>query len=164
MGKYFAVFFIIIATSFPQALLLTAQQAKQTPSAPIPASISPAKRIFVANAGGDERSEDATLFTGPDRAYNQFYAAMKTWGRYELVSTPADADLLFEIGWTAPAATVGSPIDPQIRLVIRDRNTNALLWRVIQHVRWAGLHGNRDKNFDKALAKIVAEVQRISSP
>ena len=29
--------------------------------------------------------------------YNEFYAAMKSWGRYELVSSPADADMVFEI-------------------------------------------------------------------
>ena len=29
--------------------------------------------------------------------YNEFYEHMKSWGKYQLVQAPADADLVFEI-------------------------------------------------------------------
>ena len=32
--------------------------------------------------------------------YNRFSAAMKSWGRYELVASPAEAGLVFEIRFT----------------------------------------------------------------
>jgi len=80
MDKHFkmGVLFVALASGL-QVPILTAQQAKMA-AAPIPAQISAAKRVFVANAGGDSPSTEDPLFAGgPDRAYNQFYAAMKTW-------------------------------------------------------------------------------------
>lgn len=154
---------------------LAAQQQKQASPAPIPAQILAAKKIFIANAGGEEPASEEPLFSGGvERAYNQFYAAMKTWGRYEIVSAPADADLLFEIRFTAPGvnkqAVRGEPVlfpapyDPQFRLVIRDAKTSALLWAFTEHVEWAILKGNRDKNFDSAVAKIMNDVHKLSTP
>jgi hypothetical protein len=156
-----------------QVSVLTAQLSKQAAVAPIPAQIRAARKVFVANAGGDETSSEEPQFSGgPDRAYNQFYAAMKIWGKYELVGSPADADLLFEIRFTAPpvarpvlngASSGGAEFDPQLRLVIRDPKSNATLWGFTQHVPSALLRGNHDKNFDLALAKLVADAQRLSA-
>jgi len=169
-----AVLDVSLAISLLPVLVLAAEQTKQAPPAPIPAQILAAKKVFVANAGGDEPWMDDGQFSGgSDRTYNQFYAAMKTWGRYELVGAPADADLLFEIEFTVPsiagAASRGDtlftsrPYDPQFRLVIRDPKTNALLWAFTEHAAWALLQGNRDKNFDQALARIVSDVQGLSA-
>lgn len=152
-----------------------AAEAKETPAAPIPAQILAAKKVFIANAGGDIPWNENPLFSGgQDRAYNQFYAAMKTLGRYELTGAPGEADLLFEIQFVAPPlagyaagrpdSLGGAPYDPQFRLVIRDPKRNALLWAVTEHAPWAMLQGNRDKNYDQALARIVTDVQRISLP
>ena len=163
-----AVFCIALTLSLLPAQVFASTQPK--PPAPIPAQILTAKKIFVANAGGDAWWSDSDFNGNADRAYNQFYAALKTWGHFELVSNPADADLLVEIQFTELAAiplreTIGSPtVDPQFRLTIRDPKTNALLWGLIEHVEWAILQGNRDKNFDIALGRTVAEVQRISVP
>src|SRR6266576_6551887 len=78
-----------------------AQQKKPTHLAPIPGQILTANKGFIANGGGDEsRYEAASYSGGPDRAYNEFYAAIKTCGRYELVAAPGDADLVFEIRLT----------------------------------------------------------------
>jgi hypothetical protein len=68
--------------------LCAAQQFKQVPPAPVPPLILAAKKVFIANGGGDESLFDMPQYSGgPDRLYNEFYAAMKSWGRYELVST-----------------------------------------------------------------------------
>jgi hypothetical protein len=73
-------------------------QQQPTDAAPVPAQIMAAKKVFVSNAG-EERNPagDLDFSGGPDRAYNQFYAAIKNWGQYEVVATPADADLVLEI-------------------------------------------------------------------
>jgi hypothetical protein len=113
--------------------ICAAQQAKPAPPAPIPSQILTAKKVFIANGGGDESRNDDALFSGgPDRAYNEFYGAMKTWGRYELVGSPEDADLILEIrqavvqfqqkrvlGESESAAS-----DSQFRLVIREAKTH----------------------------------------
>lgn len=107
----------------------------KAPVAPaIPAPILMGRRVFVANAGSEEPFYEEPFFSGgPDRAYNQFYAAVKAWGHYETVTSPADADVLFEIGFSVPRIDVKAvrgvpvlmaiPYDPQFRLVIRDAKT-----------------------------------------
>ena len=62
-------------------LSVLAQSSKQPPpSAPVPQRILAAKKIFIANAGEDERSTTGPLYDGgPTRAYDSFYAALKSW-------------------------------------------------------------------------------------
>jgi hypothetical protein len=161
-----AVLMLTLLSSF------TAAQTKQIPPAPIPTQISTAKRVFIANGGGDEPGIDEPIFSGGvDRSYNQFYAAMKSAGRYELVGSPAEADLLFEIRFAVKTSTtkvfkgdtIGSSLDPQFRLEIRDPKSNALLWAFTEHMEWAILQGNRNRNFDQASARIVTDVLALGT-
>lgn len=149
-------------------------QTKQAEPAPIPTEISTAKRVFIANGGGDEPGIYEPLFSGgADRIYNQFFAAMKSGGRYELVGSPAEADLLFEIRFTVipdkrPSGFWGSngtgdAYDAVFRLEIRDPKMNALLWAFNEHMEWAILQGNRNRNFDQALARIESDVLGLSA-
>ena len=155
-----------------QVSVAAAEQAKLALTAPIPRQILVAKKVFIANAGGDERPDDSIFNGGPQRVYDAFYAEVKAAGRYEIVDTPADADILFEIGFTAPMVSGAGargdslaikPYDPQLRLAIRDPKTNALLWAFTEHVQWAILQGNRDKNFDQTLARIVRDLRSLSA-
>jgi hypothetical protein len=150
---------------------LAAAQTKLVPG-PIPTQITTAKKVFIANAGGDEPGIDEPIFSGGiDRSYNQFYAAMKSAGRYDIVGSPAEADLLFEIRFTVNTTTtkvfqgdsIGASLDPQFRLEIRDPRTNALLWAFTEHVQWAILPGNRNRNFDQASARIVTDVLALAT-
>lgn len=153
------------------SLSLAAAQPKEIPPGPVPTQILAAKKIFIANAGEDQPIEADSVFTGgSQRAYDEFYAAVKSTGKYELVGAPADADLLLELGVTVPPAGGGAPdaivfgkvpYDPRFRLVIRDPKTNALLWTLIEHVQWAVLQGNRDKNFEMALLRIENDLQGL---
>jgi hypothetical protein len=143
-----------------------AQKPAPVPAAPIPPQILAAKKIFIANAGGDEMTEDDPVFSGgPARAYNQFYAAMKTWGRFEIVASPAEADLLFEVRQDAsavsPAGKGASVFFPQFRLKIRDPKTNALLWGFNVHAEFGFGQGASDRNFDQAVDRLVADVQGL---
>jgi hypothetical protein len=149
-------------------LVGAAEKSKEAPPAPIPPQIIAAKKIFIANAGG----EDSDAYSGGrDRTYNQFYAAMKSWGRYEIVSSPGEADLLCEIQFVlAPFSrqvvkgdsTGPEWADPQFRLIIRDVKTNAALWAIREHAAMAILQSNRDKNFDEALAKLIDAAQKLA--
>ena len=163
--------FLCVSLAIPSFFvsIAAAQKSKQvtTPPAPVPAPILTGKRVFIANAGGDAPGYDSPLFTGgPDRTYNQFYAVVKNWGRYELVDSPVNADLLFEIRLTAPPygrvdSVWSQAFDPQIRLEIREPKTQALLWGFTEHMQWAVLLDNRDKNFDQASARIVTDVRKL---
>jgi hypothetical protein len=94
---------------------------------------------------------------------------------YEIVTAPADADLLFEIRFnifTSPAVRTGNsqalfgtePYDASFRLEIRDPKTTALLWAFVEHADQAILQGNRDKDFDQALTRLIGDAQILSIP
>jgi len=147
-------------------------QNKAETTAAIPAPMLTGMKVFVANAGWDEPFYEEPLFSGgPDRAYKQFYEATKAWRHYEIMSGPSDADILFEIGFSVPRTDVKAvrgepllfpiPYDPQFRLLIRDAKTNALLWAISEHVEWAITKGNRDKNFDKGIARLIDDLRRV---
>jgi hypothetical protein len=133
----------------------------------VPPQIAAAQKVFVSNAGGEsfESVIDETVFNGgPDRPYNQFYAALKNWGRYPLVSSPADADLVFEVSWVLTDTGLKLPVLGQLRLLVIDPRTHVTLWNFTEYVRGAMLLGNRDKNFDQAMTIIVNRLKLLANP
>jgi hypothetical protein len=149
-----AVLCLTLALAMLQLPLLMAQSKPTVaPDAPVPGQILSAKKIFIANAGGDEQS--AQLFSGePDRAYNQLYAALKAWGRFQIVGSPSEADLLLEIRQNA------SPV-PQFRLKLRDPGTNALLWGFNLYIDLGMGRANSDRNFDQAVDRLVNDLRAL---
>ena len=157
-----------ILESLAVAVLLSisvwAQQPEEIPAAPIPAQIGSAKRIFISNAGEEAfflLPKDAVYKGGPNRAYNQFYAAMKNWGRYELVSAPADADLVFEIGFSNKYEI--RFLVSQLKLAMLDPKTHVALWTITKYVEPAGMTKNREKNYDLAMSALVDEVKIVAT-
>jgi len=146
---------------------LSAQKPKDLTPAPVPAQLAAAQKVFISNAGGEsfETVIDETVFNGgPDRPYNEFYAAIKNWGRFELVSSPADADLVFEVSWALSDTGLRLPVLGQLRLVIIDPKTHITLWNFTEYVRGAILLGNRDKNFDQAMNTVVGRMKALMLP
>ena len=164
---------VVLAIASVSVAGLRAQGQKESLLAPLPAQILTARKVFVSNAGGDTLGDYSG---GPNRAYDQLYAAVQGWGRYELVAAPADAELVFEISFAIPLVgenvTGGGsghtlvssrPVkDPQFRLSIRDLKTHVLLWTFTEHVQSALLQGNRDKNFDLAMAALVNDIRNVA--
>ena len=151
--------------------LFGAQQPKDVAlPAPVPVSIATAKKVFIANAPGD--SLPASL-GGPSGAYNEFYAAMKSWGHYELASAPADADLILEISFANPIMSVnvmstsggGSSSDLVLKLVIVDPKTHIPLWWFTESFALKGGFSHRKEtlssNFDRSIADLVDDVKKL---
>jgi|SRR5215472_8938337 len=144
--------------------------APPAPAAPVPAQIITGKKAFVSNLGADTSLILPDHYSGgPDRAYNQFYAAMKSWGRYELVSAPADADLILTLAWVAPPGPSdvfqgkgGSARDPQFRLTIVDPRTQTVLWAFTEHLEAQG--GTHDQGFARAMTRIVDGLKKLAAP
>lgn len=152
-------------------LPLSMAQSKPTvaSAAPIPPQILAAKKVFIANAGGDEMTPDDPIFSGgPARAYNQFYAAVKSWDRFNIVGSPADADLLLEIRQEVQTVRfggkAGGSATPLFRLEIRDSKTNAILWGFHIHSEFGVGQGNSDRNFDQAVDRLVNELRILVTP
>lgn len=107
---------------------LRAQDKKLATSAPIPSQILTGKTAFISNEGGDTSPSAIGKYgDDPVDTYNEFYAAMKDWGRFRLVSTPVEADLVFGVRFTIVQPESGLWADPQVRLVILDPKTHVTL-------------------------------------
>lgn len=134
-------------------------------TAPVPAQILTANKVFISNAGVDGTSL-AIFFNRGDanRPYSRFYAAMKSWGRFELVGAPSDAELVFEVRFTAQlagaAGTPGPPIlHPQFELTILDARTHFILWTLAEPVEawW-----QREHWFDQAITNLLDGVKSLA--
>jgi hypothetical protein len=167
------IFSIVVATALLLVPLADGQKSIDVLPAPLPVQITRGKTVFISNAGGDT---NYVYSGGPDRLYNQFYAAIQSWGRYQLVVSPGEADLVLAIsfsnqfvgdkdtrgnGSSSPFAS-RSLTDPQFRLTVLDPGTRVTLWTFTEHVQFAELQGNRDKNFDQALAALVNDVRNVA--
>ena len=164
-NQWLALCILVVSLGF--APTLAAQSPNAPPPAPVPPQIMAAQKVFISNAGGEsfESVIRQTVFHGgPDRPYNQFYAAVKTWGRYEVVPAPADADLVLEISWALQDTGLKLPVLGQIRVVIVDPKTHIALWSFTEYVRGALLLGNRDKNFDQAMDTVVERMKKLVTP
>ena len=72
-----------------------------------------AHKIFLSNAGAD----DSFLHDIPNGAtigYNQLYASLQQWGYFQLVDTPAQADLIFQLRGTETAPELESTFSGNI--------------------------------------------------
>jgi hypothetical protein len=126
------------------------------PAGPVPVQIASDKRVFVSNMGTYVilPSDKDQL---EDRPYNEFYAALKAWGRYQLVDTPGDADLVFEIGFIVPPGS-----EPQLRLRIVDAKTHFRLWTIFDPVRVTVRTAKWDKNFAEGITNLVNDLKKLS--
>ena len=173
---------MVLACTF---VLLGAKKASRPPE-----QLFTAKKVFILNAGGEENPVQATWTRrgysgGPDRAYNQFFAAMKSWRHFELVQAPADADLVFEIEYAdlfvweqVKPPRIHTPSDgthrgdsspgfleqvesPQVSLTIRDPKTRETLWTFTETIGAAALQSNRNRNFDRSVSALVKDVRKL---
>jgi hypothetical protein len=86
---------------------------------------------------------------------------MKSWGRYELASAPADADLIFEIGFSNKYEI--RFLVSQLKLAVLDPKTRVALWTIYKYVEPAGMTKNREKNYDLAMSALVDEVKIVAT-
>jgi hypothetical protein len=94
---------------------------------------------------------------------------MKSWGRYELVSDPADADLVFEIRFTfvigptgVSQGSGGSTQDFQFRVVILDPKSRVVLWAFSESIPQNGNKAKSRQNFDQSMANLVDDLKRLA--
>jgi hypothetical protein len=146
--------FFAFALAMTAIAASAAQQTKDLLLAPVPTPIFTAKRVFISNASADFPVPAST----PEVTYNEFYAAVKSWGRYELVSAPADADLVFEISFDMHEGV------PVIRLLIVDPKTHVVLWPIVEQVKAWALASTGRKNFDQAMAVLVDDLKSLMPP
>jgi hypothetical protein len=160
------MFCVALAFTFVSAAQVRAREQKETAIAPVPPQIFTSKKVFISNAGYDSTSRVAFKNGGDlNQPYNQFYSAVKNWGRYELVATPADADLVFEIRFTAPLAYDEklAVYEPQLDLDILDVKTHFKLWSITAPVQGAIRKATWEKNFSQGIASLMDDLKKLTT-
>lgn len=161
----FSAFLCAVLVSMVSAPSALAQVADMAPAAPIPAQILNGKTAFISYAGVGVSSLSAYIESHTGSAnglYNEFYADMKSWGKYRLVDAPADADLVFEIKllWENPRL-IG---DPELQLRMLDPKTHVVLWQFMQPVTaGSGRAATRRTHWVNVLAELVNDVKELVS-
>ena len=112
-------------------------------NAPVPAPLLNAKRAFISYEIGDVTAFPSDYSGGPERAYAEFYSQMKAWGRYEIVSDPKDADVIFAVRFVDPPAIAR----PQIRIGVMNAGARVSLWGFVEEVNFAFFKKHRDAAF-----------------
>jgi hypothetical protein len=153
------LFIAILATPTLQAQKLP--EPADVAAAPVPAQIVAAKKVFIGNNASDHDVRIAKYIGGSDGIYNQFYADLKSGGKFELVSAPADADLVLEVSIGMSPLVVNYA---GVRLAIVDPETNVLLWNLSEPVDPAFLAKTARKNIAASLQKLVNDLEFLALP
>jgi len=114
--------------------------APQVPGGPVPARIASAHTVMLTNVGITAR-----LGLDPNQLYNDIHSRLEQWGYYQLVSSPQDADLIFQLdeidprnGMNVTPGTDAYNRTPQFRIVILDAKTGIALWTVTSPIYITG--------------------------
>lgn len=149
----------ILLTSLVVAQLTTrAQQQQDVTQTPVPEQLLSAHKIFIANAPGDISTTDLMkMYDGVNQPYSEFYTSIRNWGKFVLVSSPSEADLIFAFSYTSPIHYVGN----QARLVILDPKTPVPLWWFAESVGGGGSKNTRQKDLEKGIDTLIADLKRL---
>lgn len=161
--RILAVQAVVAAALALPALAQTGAPATPTvsaPSAPLPAALTTAHRLFLGNAG-DQDNADCL------RAYNDLYSDLGGLGRFQLVSDPSSADLVLELHYefSLGAGVNGSSSNTprQFRVVLLDPKTHFVLWTLTERTNFAALERNRNKNLDEVVAALATDLDDLLS-
>jgi hypothetical protein len=139
----------------------TASPGQTAPAAPVPTQLLIAKKVFISNIGPDGASRAALSYVPVDDPYNMFYSAMKSWGRFDLAPTPADADVVFEIRLAALGCE--AIFHPEFVLTAIDSRTHFVLWTFHAPVPPTYRTKSIRKNVGLAMVNLMDQVQKLTS-
>jgi len=141
------------------ALLLATCAHAQT-TAPVPTQFATAHTIFLASAGTTATPDVEDYVSA---LYPSTYRMLSTLN-YQLVATPADAELGMEISVvTVPPLGVGAPSAAYLQLVVRDIKTHALLWTLQVPLNNDFRAKSIQKGLDAAEARIAADLNALKT-
>ena len=140
-------------------------QKQEVQPGPLPAQIVNAKSVLITNTAPDGMpSLILEHFGEPNRPYDQLYATMKSWGRYQLASSPEDADLVMEIHFARSVYTGGLGEGAEFYLSILDAKTHFVLWTFVEPVQGAVRKVSWEKNIDASVDALVNDMKVTAGP
>jgi hypothetical protein len=134
-------------------------QAQQIFTAPVPAQIVAAKKVFIANGGRDSLAPPVPYTGEQSRAFEQFYKVVQKSGLFELVATPQEADLVLQI---STKVTVSG--QERLRLTIYEAESHYVLWKMDSWIEPGVRQATRDRNFDVAVNRLESDLEKLAAP
>ena len=142
-----------------QLLCMSTARAQEVFAAPVPSQILTAKKVFISN-GGSQSFSMSERYTGEAyRGYNQFYGALQKSARFQLVATPAEADLVLEIATRVPVAA-----PDHLQLTIYETKSHFVLWSMDSWIEVAARRATSDRNFDIAVTRLASNFEKLAAP
>ncbi|ADW67478.1 hypothetical protein [Granulicella tundricola] len=138
----------------------SAEVGINTVHAPVPDPLLKGKKAFISYELGDVTAFPSSYSGGPERAYAEFYAQMQAWDRYQLVSDPKDADVVFAVRFVDPPAIP----HPQIRIGVSDPHGRVSLWGFVEEVNFAFFKKHRDAAFTETVKELINDVKVLVDP
>ena len=152
-------------TQAPQTATPATTPPTPPPQAPVPTQIAAAHTVFLVNDGSDPNFPLTA-----EQSYNEIYSALKAWGHFQLVSSPDQADLVFQLRDIAPITDVTggrggvySIASPAFQLAIKDPKTNVTLWTITSPVQLAGRKTARARWLNIAITNMVSRVKVLAN-
>jgi hypothetical protein len=142
-----------------QLLAISSVRAQQIFAAPVPTEIVAAKKVFVSNGGTDTFGPSERYSGEKDRAYNQFYGAFDKSSRFQLVSTPSEADLVLEV-----STQIEVKAQARLRLTVYETKSHYVLWKMDSWIALASRQTTADHNFDLAVTKLASDFEKLAAP
>src|SRR5262249_16365057 len=134
------------------AMAVASESPDSSPIRPaVVAQLSAAKKVYVSRTQEDRADYD-------DREANRdmhkkVLAALKTWQRYELMSSAAEADLVFD----------PSIKEQDLTLTIMNPKDGGRLWTFKKDARGGFSVSARDKNIDRAIAALMEDLHQAEA-
>jgi hypothetical protein len=136
------------------SLTPTLRAEKKDNGAPIPTQIATAKTAFLSNACELD-------YNSCRKAYNDIYTGLQKWGKYKLVGTTQEADLILELHY-APAKPPSTQIP--FRIVILDAHNQFKLWTINEPIDYDFFAANSANSLADAVQRVLADFKVIAVP
>jgi hypothetical protein len=160
------------------ALAQEKRTRKNIPGAPLPATVVNARKVFLLD--GQTTAQGLTK-NGNALAFDTLYTEMKSWGKYELVDSRNDADIVIELQYrpysdgsrsfglynpsthTVQTRSVTIP-GADFALVLYEAKSKEQLWSVSDACGLARLVKNQQKEVIKSIGRLVEGFKAKATP
>jgi hypothetical protein len=159
------------STAAPDTTAQSAPIEQSSPTPPPPGSAVPVQQIvsahtvFLTNSGSDPNFP-----IDPTTSYNDVSTALQAWGRFRLVNSPEQADLIFQLRGVAPITDVTggrggvySITSPAFQLTLVDPKTNVALWTITSPVNLAGGGQVLERWTSLSITNLISRIKVLSN-
>jgi hypothetical protein len=145
---------LFFSASILLSTLLSARiQDPDVSAAPVPIQILYAHKIFISNGESTGNIWDLDL------PYNAVYASLKKWAKYDLVSTPVEADLVFEVRYLGAVYNV---VTERVQILVLDPKTHVTLAQFIEEIKGWNRPETGLKNLQSTIDALVNDVKKLT--